>query len=270
MIVLKSREALEAMRRAGRVVGEALQLLAEWIRPGVTTGELDRRVEEFLARRGARSAFTGYQGYPATICTSVNDEVVHGIPGPRVLEEGDIVSVDIGAVVDGYYGDAAWTYPVGKTGPLARRLLRVTREALYEGIRQAVVGNRVSDISHAVQAHVEAAGFSVVRDFVGHGIGQQMHEPPQVPNFGRPGRGARLKAGMTLAIEPMVNAGDWRVRVKDDNWTVVTADGSLSAHFEHTVAILDEGPVILTRARRTWGGRRGAAARAPGPVPAGP
>src|SRR5690606_2765670 len=237
MIVIKSEAEIALMRRAGRVVAQAHAMLRERLRPGVTTGQLDVWVEEFLLRQGARPAFKGYRGYPASVCTSVNDEVVHGIPGSRVLEEGDIVAVDIGAFVEGFCGDMAWTYPIGEVSELAQRLMRVTEEALYKGIEQAVAGRRLSDIGHAVQTHVEAHGFSVVREFVGHGIGREMHEPPQIPNYGPPGRGVRLKEGMTLAIEPMVNSGDYRVRVLEDNWTVVTADGSLSAHFEHTVVV---------------------------------
>jgi methionine aminopeptidase, type I len=246
LIILKSESEIAAMRKAGRVVAQAHALVRERLRPGVTTADIDSWVEEFLRRQGAVSAFKGYQGYPACTCTSVNDEVVHGIPGPRVLEEGDIVSVDIGAFVDGFCGDMAWTYPVGQVSELAQKLLRVTEEALMKGIEQAVAGNRLSDIGHAVQTHVEAAGFSVVKSFVGHGIGRSMHEAPQVPNFGRPGRGPRLKVGMTLAIEPMVNVGTDEVRILDDNWTAVTADGSLSAHFEHTVAVREGYAEILT------------------------
>ncbi|OUN00799.1 MAG: type I methionyl aminopeptidase [Firmicutes bacterium ZCTH02-B6] len=246
MIVLKSEAEIALLRQACRVVAQAHDMLRERLRPGVTTGQIDAWVEEFLLRHGARPAFKGYRGYPATSCTSVNDEVVHGIPGERVLQEGDIIAVDIGAFVDGFCGDMAWTYPIGAVSELAQKLLRVTEEALYKGIEQAIVGRRLSDIGHAIQQHVEEAGFSVVRDFVGHGIGRAMHEEPQIPNYGPPGRGVRLKEGMTLAIEPMVNAGDWRVRVLEDNWTVVTADGSLSAHFEHTVAVRPGQAEILT------------------------
>ncbi len=247
MIVLKSEAEIALLRRAGRVVARCHEMLRERLRPGITTGEIDAWVEEFLLREGARPAFKGYRGYPASCCTSVNDEVVHGIPGRRVLVEGDIVAVDIGAFVDGFCGDMAWTYAVGPVSELAQNLMRVTEEALYKGIEQAVAGKRLSDIGHAVQTHVEAAGFSVVRDYVGHGIGRAMHEPPQIPNYGPPGRGVRLKEGMALAIEPMVNAGDYRVRVLEDDWTVVTADGSLSAHFEHTVVVRPGQAEILTR-----------------------
>lgn len=234
------------MRRAGRVVAQAHELVRERLRPGVTTADIDRWVQQFLEKQGAVSAFKGYQGYPAYTCTSVNDEIVHGIPGSRVLHEGDIVAVDIGAFVDGFCGDSAWTYPIGEVSELAQKLLRVTEQSLTKAIEQAVVGKRLSDIGHAVQTHVEAAGFSVVKNFVGHGIGRNMHEAPQVPNFGRPGRGPRLSEGMTLAIEPMVNVGGDEVRILEDNWTAVTADGSLSAHFEHTVAVRDGKAEILT------------------------
>jgi len=247
MIVLKSKTELSKMAVAGRAVAMVLDAIEKAVSPGVSTAELNEIAERVLADNGAEPAFKGYHGFPASICASVNDEVVHGIPGDRVLQEGDIVGVDVGSIVDGFYGDAARTFPVGKVGNEARRLLQVTEEALYAGIEQGIVGNRLSDISHAVQVYVEAAGYSVVRDFVGHGIGRHMHEEPQVPNFGPPGRGPRLREGMVLALEPMVNTGDYRVRVKEDNWTVVTADGSLSAHFEHSFAITDEGPCILTR-----------------------
>jgi methionyl aminopeptidase len=247
VIILKSAEELAAMRRAGRVVAEAHALVRELVKPGLTTWDLDRAVEEFLLRHNAVPAFKGYHGYPASICASVNEVVVHGIPSRDVvLEEGSIISVDIGAFVDGFCGDSAWTYPVGEVAPEAQRLLAVTEEALFLGIEQAQVGNRLSDISHAVQSHVESHGFSVVRDFVGHGIGRQMHEAPQIPNFGPPGRGPRLKPGMTLAIEPMVNVGGYQVEVLADHWTVVTRDRCWSAHFEHTVAVTEDGPVILT------------------------
>ena len=246
MIVLKSPQEIAKMARAGRIVAEVFEELQEWIRPGVTTKELDRRAEEAILRRGALPAFKGYRGFPATLCVSVNHEVVHGIPSSRRLEEGDIVGIDMGVYLDGYYGDAAKSFPVGEVSPEARRLLQVTEEALYLGIRQARAGKRLSDISHAIQTHVEQAGFSVVRDFVGHGIGRELHEDPQVPNFGPPGRGPRLRPGMVLAIEPMVNMGGARTRILEDRWTAVTEDGSLSAHFEHTVAITENGPVILT------------------------
>lgn len=247
MIIRKSADELRAMRKAGLVVARAHELVREMIRPGVTTLQIDQAVEEFLRKEGAIPAFKGYHGYPATICASVNEVVVHGIPSAEeVLEEGSIVAVDIGAFVDGFCGDSAWTYPVGEVNGNVDALLQVGEEALYRGIAQAVEGNRLSDISHAVQQYAESYGFSVVRDFVGHGIGREMHEEPQIPNFGPPGRGPRLKVGMTLAIEPMINAGGYHVEVLQDNWTVVTRDGSWSVHFEHTVAITDDGPRILT------------------------
>ncbi|MDK2888728.1 MAG: methionyl aminopeptidase [Thermoanaerobacter sp.] len=247
MITIKSQRELRYMRDAGRVVAGVLGELSRAIKPGVTTAELDRLAEDFILARGARPAFKGLYGFPASICTSVNEQVVHGIPGLRKLESGDIISIDVGAEINGYYGDGAATFPVGEVSPEAKKLMAVTEEALYEGIRFARQGNRLSDISHAVQSYVEKHGFSVVREYVGHGIGRSMHEEPQVPNFGKPGRGPRLKAGMTLAIEPMVNAGTHEVRTLGDNWTVVTRDSSLSAHFEHTVAITDGEPEILTR-----------------------
>lgn len=246
MITLKSTREIELMRRAGRVVAVTCAELEKAVRPGVTTGELDSLAEELITAQGGRPAFKGYNGFPASICASVNEEVVHGIPGLRKLVDGDIISIDVGAVVDGYYGDAAITIPVGKVSEQKMRLLAVTREALARGIAQAVPGNRLSDISHAVQDYVERNGFQVVRDYVGHGIGRQMHEDPQVPNFGRPGRGPRLRAGMVLAIEPMVNAGTYEVETLSDNWTVVTCDRLPSAHFEHTVAVTENGPVVLT------------------------
>ncbi len=246
MIILKSAQEIKYMREAGRITALALYELGKRIRPGITTGELNRYAEEFLQRAGATPAFLGYHGFPASICASVNNEVVHGIPGLRKLENGDIISIDMGAVYQGYYGDAAATFPVGEISEEARRLLEVTRGALYEGISKAVAGNRIGDISAAVQAFVEANGFHVVRDFVGHGIGRNMHEEPQVPNFGKPGLGPRLQAGMALAIEPMVNVGTHEVVVMPDRWTVITKDGSLSAHFEHTIVVTEGQPEILT------------------------
>jgi methionyl aminopeptidase len=235
------------MREAGRLVGEVLAELAAHVAPGVTTADLDRLAEKRIAQAGATAAFKGYHGYPATICASINDEVIHGIPsGRRVLNEGDVVSIDVGASLDGYYGDSAMTLPVGQVSEEAARLLRVTEEALYRAIERTRPGGRVSDIGYEVQRHVESHGFSVVREFVGHGIGQRMHEDPQVPNYGEPGRGPRLAEGMVLAIEPMVNAGKAAVKVLADGWTAVTRDGSLSAHFEHTVAVTADGPRILT------------------------
>ena len=246
MINLRTKEEIEKLRRSNRLVAQALLKVREAIRPGVTTAELDRIAEETIRKGGGRPAFKGYRGYPANLCVSVNEEVVHGIPGPRRLQEGDIVSLDLGVLMDGYYGDAAITVPVGKVSEEAQKLIKVTEEALHKGIEKARVGNRLYDISHAIQSWVESFGFSVVRDFVGHGIGRQLHEEPQVPNFGPPNQGPRLMVGMVLAIEPMVNAGGWQVKVREDGWTVVTADGSLSAHFEHTIAITEEGPDILS------------------------
>lgn len=247
MITLKTENELAFMRDAGRVVAGALEEVARAVSPGVTTAELDRLAESFIIARGARPAFKGLYGFPSTICASPNEQVVHGIPGLMVLENGDIISVDIGAEINGYFGDAAITLPVGEIDGETQRLLKVTEESLYLGIAEAVEGKRLSDISHAVQKHVEGNGFSVVRDYVGHGIGRSMHEEPQVPNFGRAGRGPRLKAGMTLAIEPMVNMGTHEVRTLPDNWTVVTKDMKKSAHFEHTIAITNGKPEILTR-----------------------
>jgi len=256
LIVLKSERELEVMRRAGRLVARLLEELGRRVAPGVRLRDLDRFAEEFILRHGAVPAFKGYGGipgqrppFPATICASVNEQVVHGVPGDRRLREGDIVSIDVGLLLDGFYGDAAATFPVGEVSEEASRLLEVTRGALWEGIARARAGNRLSDISHAVQSYVESRGFSVVRDFVGHGIGRQMHEDPQVPNFGPPGLGPVLRPGMTLAIEPMVNAGGPEVVVLADGWTTATADGKLSAHFEHTVAITADGPLVLTDPR---------------------
>jgi methionyl aminopeptidase len=235
------------MRAAGRLVGEVLTQLTTKVAPGVTTAELDEVAEKLIGDAGAIPAFKGYHGYPASICASINDEVIHGIPsGRRVLNEGDIVSIDVGASLDGFYGDSAITLAVGHVSEEAATLLRVTEESLYRAIERARPGSRVSDIGHAVQQHVESYGFSVVREFVGHGIGQRMHEEPQVPNYGEAGRGPRLAEGMVLAIEPMVNAGKPAVKVLADGWTAVTRDRSLSAHFEHTVAVTADGPWILT------------------------
>lgn len=245
MIILKSREEIEKLHAANAIVSMVLDRLGEMIRDGVTTGELDRLAEEMILKAGGRPAFKGYRGYRHTLCTSVNEEVVHGIPGDRMLVNGDIVGVDCGVLLDGFYGDMARTFAVGRISPSAERLLRVTEEALLTGTEEARVGKRLFDISSAVQKKVEANGFSVVRDFVGHGVGTSLHEDPQVPNFGEAGTGIKLRAGMVLALEPMVNIGDWKTKVLDDGWTVVTADGSLSAHFEHSVAITESGPLIL-------------------------
>jgi len=246
-IILKSPQEIEKMRRSNRIVAEILEEIKPVAKPGVATRELNERAEELLTRRNARSAFKGYNGYPAALCTSVNEEVVHGIPSDRVLREGDILSLDFGAIYEDYYGDAAITLAIGRISAEAERLMRVTEEALYLAIDQARPGNRLQDISAAIQGHVESHGFSVVRDFVGHGIGQHLHEKPQVPNFGEAGRGIRLKPGMTLAIEPMINAGGHEVMVLQDGWTAVTRDRSLSAHFEHSVAVTENGPYILSK-----------------------
>lgn len=242
MIILKTPDEITVMAQASRVVAEVLAVLKKAVRPGITTDELDRFAEEEIRARGARPAFKGYRSYPKTLCASVNEQVVHGIPSKRVLKEGDIIGLDLGAIVDGFYGDSALTVAVGQTNERITHLVRVTEEAMYLGIKQAVVGRRLSDISHVIQQHVESAGYSVVTEFVGHGIGRQLHEDPQVPNYGRPGQGPRLQAGMVLAIEPMVNMGKAAVKVLEDRWTAVTVDGSISAHFEHTIAIQLNGP----------------------------
>jgi methionyl aminopeptidase len=242
----RTAEEIRTMRRAGRVVAEMHDRIRAALRPGVTTLALDTVGREVLERRGARSNFLGYHGYPAVICTSPNEVVVHGIPGGRVLEEGDIVSIDCGAIVDGYHGDAAFTAGIGEADANAQRLIDVTRDALDAGIAELVAGSRLGDLGAAVQATVEAAGFSVVRDYVGHGIGTAMHEPPDVPNVGRRGRGKRVAAGDVFAVEPMVAGGSEDTLVLDDGWTVITIDGSWAAHWEHTVAVTDDGPEILT------------------------
>jgi len=247
VIIIRSPKEIGAIERSCQIVAEAFALVRGLIRPGISTGEICRLVEEFIERRGGKPAFKGYKGFPAGICTSVNEEVVHGIPGKRRLEEGDLISLDLGVFKDGYYGDAARTYPVGQVSPKAEKLIQITKEALALGIEKAQIDKRISDISHAIQVHVESAGFSVVRALCGHGIGSQMHEDPEIPNFGGPGHGPRIKPGMVLAIEPMVNSGDSEVFVRNDRWTVVTVDGSLSAHFEDTVAVTLDGPQILTR-----------------------
>jgi len=235
------------METANRIVAEILEGIKERVRPGVETLELNELAEEMCRRRKVQPAFKGYRGYPRSICISINEEVVHGIPGPRRLKEGDLVSLDFGVKYDGYYGDAAVTLPVGQVSDKARRLLEATEKSLYAGIAQLRVGNHVSDISHAVQTVVEEAGFSVIREFVGHGIGRSLHEDPQIPNFGPPGRGPWLQPGMTLAIEPMTAAGSWKVKILKDGWTAVTQDGSLAAHFEHSVALTENGVLILSR-----------------------
>ncbi len=247
-IILKTREEIERLRKSNLIVAEILEVLKKEVAPGVCTMDLERITEEELKKRGAAAAFKGYRGYPFCLCTSVNEEVVHGMPSPeKVLKDGDILSIDFGVLCDGYYGDAAVTLPVGRISGEARRLLNTAERSLDRAIDMARPGKRLLDISAAVQSCVEAEGFSVVRDFVGHGIGRSLHEPPQVPNFGVPGMGVRLKEGMVLAIEPMINAGSCDVVILDDGWTAVTADGSLSAHFEHSVAITEDGPYVLSR-----------------------
>jgi len=246
MIELKSEREIRIIRENGEIVGLTLSYLKEKIKPGIKTIELDKLAEEFIVKKNAIPAFKGYRGYPGNICASVNNEVVHGIPGERVLKEGEIISVDIGVLKNGFYADGAWTFPVGEISNQAKRLLEVTLESLEAGISQSIAGNRLGDISYAVQSVAERNGFSVVRDLTGHGIGRHMHEDPPVPNFGSPGTGLLLKEGMILAIEPMVNAGGYEIKTLEDNWTVVTLDGSLSAHFEHTVAITQNGAESLT------------------------
>jgi len=258
VVYTRNPSEIDAIRAAAQLVARTLEMLGREVRPEVTTGELDRLAETFIRDHGGRPAFKGYRGFPASICPSVNDEVVHGIPGSRGLKEGDLVGIDVGVEMDGFYGDAAMTFPVGRVSDEALRLMQVTREALMLGIAQARAGQRIGDISHAIQSHVERHGFSVVRSLVGHGIGREMHEEPQVPNYGPPDRGPRLMAGQVLAIEPMVNVGGPEVVTKDDGWTVVTKDGSLSAHFEHTVAVGTDGADILSAATESQG-----AARAP-------
>ncbi len=246
MIIIKSPREIEQLKKSNAIVAEVFEKLKGIIAPGVTTKELDQVAEECILLKGARPAFKGYRGFPATLCISINEEVVHGIPCQRRLKEGDIVSLDVGVDFVGYFGDAAITFPVGEVDPEAKRLLEVTEKALYIGIEKAKIGNRLFDISYAIQRWVESHGFSVVRDFVGHGIGRDLHEEPQIPNFGAPHQGPRLEKGMVLALEPMVNEGTYEVRVLSDGWTVVTADGKRSAHFEHTIVITDDGAEILS------------------------
>jgi methionyl aminopeptidase len=247
MVILKLPAEIEQARASNLIVAEVLSKLREKVRPGVRTRELDKFAEEITEKRGAKPAFKGYRGYPHSLCTSINEVVVHGMPSERVLIEGDIIGLDFGVYYRGFFGDATITLPVGKVAEKAAKLIGVTEQSLYRGIEQAKEGNRLGDISAAVQAKVEAAGFSIVRDFVGHGVGKSLHEDPQIPNFGKKGRGIELKSGMILAIEPMVNEGNYKVKILPDGWTVVTEDGSLSAHFEHSVAITDNGPDILSK-----------------------
>lgn len=246
MIILKSQREIERIRQAGKILAQTMEMLSQMIRPGIRTTELDREAERFIRSRGGRPSFKGYNGFPGALCISVNEELIHGIPGKRILQDGDIVSLDIGVEVEGYHADSAWTFPVGTISEEDQRLLDITRTALFKGLEQAKPENRLSDISHAIERCVTEAGFSIVREYVGHGVGQSLHEEPQIPNYGPPGRGPRLKPGMVLAIEPMVNAGTRHVRTLDDGWTVVTVDGKRCAHFEHTIAITESGHEILT------------------------
>lgn len=247
MIIIKNDTEIELMRHAGKVVEETLFRIEDSIKAGITTAELDIIAEEFIRRHNAVPSFKGYYGFPASICTSINNEVIHGIPSQsRTLNEGDIISIDCGAILDGYQGDAARTFPVGAVSDEAKNLIEVTKQSFFEGVKKAVVGNRLYDISASIEGFAESRGYSIVRDYVGHGIGKEMHEDPDVPNFGKSGRGPKLVHGMVLAIEPMINIGKYKVRTEANDWTVVTCDGSLSAHYENTVAILDNGPEILT------------------------
>jgi methionyl aminopeptidase len=246
MIIIKSPREIEQLKRSNTVVAEVFEKLKKMIAPGITTKELDQVAEEYILSKGGRPAFKGYRGFPATLCISINEEVVHGIPGPRRLKQGDIVSLDVGVNLMGYFGDSAITLPVGEVDLEGKRLLEVTEQALIMGIEKAKIGNRLFDISYAIQRWVESHGFSVVRDFVGHGIGKDLHEEPQIPNFGSPHQGPRLEKGMVFALEPMVNEGTYEVKVLSDGWTVVTADGKRSAHFEHTITITDDGAEILS------------------------
>lgn len=245
-IVIKSPREIERMRKAGRITAAARALARDMVAPGVTTAQIDKEIERFIRKCGAVPTFKGYGGFPASACISINEEVIHGIPGSRVIHEGDIVSVDVGATYDGYVGDCAATFLVGECSEEAKRLVEVTRQSFYEGMKFARAGYRIGDISHAVQEYVEANGFSVVREYVGHGVGAEMHEAPEVPNFGAPGRGPRLVPGMTIAVEPMVAAGSWEVKTLKNGWTVTTVDGSLAAHYENTIAITNGDPEILT------------------------
>lgn len=246
MIIIKNDNEVSLMRKAGRIVGETLLLLDKKVKPGITTAELDKIAEEFITKHGAKPSFKGLYGFPSSLCVSVNNEVIHGIPSNYMLKDGDIVSIDCGACIEGFHGDAARTFSVGNVTEIAKKLINITEESFFRGIEYAKQGNRLSDISHEIQSYVEAAGFSVVRDYVGHGIGREVHEDPNVPNFGKAGRGPKLVKGMVLAIEPMVNIGKHHVKTLNNGWTVVTRDSSLSAHYENTVAIMPDGPEILT------------------------
>ena len=248
MISVKSKSELEKMRKAGIIAGNALHFGGRSIKVGMTTFELDKIIHDYIVKNGAKPSFLGYGGFPASACISINNQVIHGIPSKKVrIQEGDIVSIDVGAYIDGFHGDTAYTFAVGKISEEAQQLLKVTEESLYKGIEKAIVGNRIGDIGHAVQEHCEAYGYGVVKKFIGHGLGRQLHESPEVPNFGKEGHGPRLVAGMTIAIEPMINAVGEDVKTLPDGWTVLTKSGSLSAHFEHSVAVTPDGPVILTK-----------------------
>jgi methionyl aminopeptidase len=249
MIIYKNSDEIHGMRRSNRIVAQVLSELGEQIKPGVRTKDLDAYAERRTQEMGGVPAFKGYRGYPASLCVSINEEIVHGIPSSRELQEGDIVGLDFGVILDGFYGDAAVTYPVGMISPLAEKLIAAARDSFYCGLEQVKIGNRISDISHAVQTHVEKEGFSVIRAFVGHGIGFSLHEEPQIPNFGSPGRGPKIMPGMTFAVEPMIAVGDWDVEILADNWTAVTKDRSLSAHYEHTIAVTEKGVQILSVAQ---------------------
>lgn len=246
MIVIKSSKEIELMQESGRIVALVHETIKKAIKPGVTTGELDKIAEEIITENGAVPSFKGYHGFPGSICASINDQVIHGIPGDIKLSEGDIISIDVGALKNGYHADAARTHPVGNVSEAAANLIKVTEESFFEGLKYCRKGYRLSDVSHAIQKYSEDRGYGVVRDFVGHGVGRQLHEDPPIPNYGAPGRGPRLESGMVLAIEPMINQGDHRVKVLDDDWTVVTLDGLWSAHYEHTVVITEDEPLLLT------------------------
>ncbi|MBM7561817.1 type I methionyl aminopeptidase [Fusibacter tunisiensis] len=249
MIVIKSNKEIELMQESGRIVALVHETVKKAIKPGITTGELDAIAEAVIRENGAIPSFKGYGGFPGSICASINDQVIHGIPGETILREGDIISIDVGALKNGYHGDAARTHPVGQVSEAAAELIKVTEESFFEGLKYCRKGYRLSDISNAIQTYSEDRGYGVVRDFVGHGVGRELHEDPPIPNYGPAGRGPRLVPGMVLAIEPMINQGDWKVKVLDDEWTVVTLDGLLSAHYEHTVVITDEDPILLTNSK---------------------
>jgi len=247
MIIYKSPKEIEKIRAAGSIVNKTLKLLFENLKPGATTQKLDGIAEEYIKSQGAVPSFKGYNGFPGSICVSIDDEVVHGIPGPRIIREGQIVGIDVGVFKNGYHGDAACTFPVGDIDDPDKELMKIGEECLLKGIEKARLGNRIGDIGQAIQDHAEKHGYSVVRDLVGHGIGKKLHEEPQVPHYGKAGTGLELKLGLVIAIEPMINAGDFQVRIRDDNWTIVTADGKRSVHFEHTIAITENGPKVLTK-----------------------